>query len=118
MAHDQNIGSAHEVCDRSHGLHQDWTTLRVPQGRSFLGSQFGFFGFPNLVAEVINKGILELVVALRQGRHANAFHDRIRIFQTVTQPARGRIDQHAAGRHSEVFKEDVDLFGEVDVDGR
>ncbi len=118
MPHDQKIRTRQQVGDGPDGFHQDAAAFRVAQSGGFFRFQFGFLGFPDFKPEVVDDRILEFVIALVHGGHSQALHDGITVFHTVPEAAGGRVDNHTVHGHSQVFQEDVDLFGNIDVNGR
>ncbi len=117
MTHDHDVGTRQQIGNCPDGFHQNAAFFRIAQDRRFLGGLFGFFALPDLVAQVVDDGQLEFIISLGHGRHAKPFHNRIGIFQPVAQPTGGGIDDDLLRIHSQVFQQDVDLLGKVDVDG-
>ncbi len=78
----------------------------------------GLFALPDLVGQVVDDRQLQFVVSLVEGGHAKTLHNGVAVFQSIAQPAGGGIDKDPIGGHSEVLQQDIDLFGEVDVDRR
>ena len=118
MAHDQHIGARHQISNGSHRFHQNSALFRIAESGCVGNFQFGLFAFPNFVAKVVDQGQLQFVISLGQGRHADTFHHRIGILQTVSQTASGGIDDDFIGGNTEVLQQDIALFSQVNVDGR
>ena len=86
---------------------------------SFLiGATCGFFGFPNFDTQVAIHRKLQFLILLRQSRHAGPLDDRIGILHPVTQAADGRVDQDIVVGHAQVAQQNVQLLGQVHVNGR
>jgi hypothetical protein len=47
-----------------------------------------------------------------------AFHDRIAVLHAIAQAAGGGVDDDPIHGHAQVFQQNIDLLGQVDVDGR
>ena len=118
MSHDQHIGTGKQKRYGRDGFHKNSAFFRITQYGRFISGLLGFLALPDFVAQVVDDRKLQLVVALSQSRHAEAFHNGIRIFQAVAQTACGGVDDDFIHRQSQVFKQNIDLLGKVNVNGR
>ena len=71
---------------------------------------------PRLLAEVADHRLLGHGVAHQRGQ-AQALHDRVGVLDAVAQRARVGVHEHAVERQPHVADENVELLGEIDVDG-
>ncbi len=117
MAQDDDVRASQQEGDRGGGLHEHAAHGAVAQLGSVLVGKLGFLGLPDLVAHIINDGQHQLVVLLDQGGHADALHDRVGVLHAVAQTAGGGVDDDALQGHAQVAKQDVELLGQVHVDG-
>ena len=117
MAHDKKIGTAQQICYCANGLHQDTPSFRIAKKRGIFDLLPGLLAFPDLIAEVVDHRVLEFIVSLRHGGQSQPFHNRIGIFQSVAETACGRVNNDPVHGHTQVFKKNVDLFCQVDIDG-
>ncbi len=117
MTHDQYGGAGQQICHRTHGFHQNGPFFRVTQERFVFNGFLGFLAFPDFIAQVVDHGVLKFVVSLGHGGHIETLHNRIAVFEAVSETAGGGIADDIVKLHPQVFKEDVDLFCQVDVNG-
>ena len=77
---------------------------------------FGFLGFPGLLADIADQRKLQFVIGLSQSRHFQSFHNRITIFDTVADAANRRIHNQLAIRNTQITHQDIQLLGQIDID--
>ncbi len=117
MAQDQDVGASHEVGGRRDGLHHDGPALGITETGILLQRLLGLLALPYVEGDVVDKGQLQLVVAEGHGRQLDPLHDRIAVFQAVAQAACGGIDDDLVQGQAQILQQDVDLLGQIDVDG-
>ena len=117
MAHDEQVASGQQQVHGSDGFHEDAPLGLVAQLRRFFIRLFALFHLPHFLTDIVDDGELQLVVFLGQSRHAVPLHDGVAVFQAVTQAAGGGINQDVGVFDPQLAQQDVQLFGQVDVDG-
>ncbi len=117
MPHDQNVRASQQIGDGPHGFHENAPFFRITQIGFLFSRQFCFLALPHLIAQVVDDRQLKFVITLVEGGHAKSFHNRITVFHTISQSACGGINYDTIHGHAQIFKQNIDLFGQIDING-